>query len=314
AFNDTALSAANASGQNFFSNSLSWASSLDASAGIVLNHDQTDSSGLPAQYIPFAAPENTFDTEHAGNKCAVKPCNESLAIWPGPMVPMPNGTILIPFGLIARGGPISGFVGEGAAIAVATVNKNGTLTVRRPIEGTGRDPFLLWPAGVQGFTDEAFVYNNYYYAYGGHNVFVTTEDILARVPVAKVLDLSAWTYYAGKGVWSANEADAVTVFDGSASGSSVFYDAYLKDWVAIFSGNFSNNLYYAVAHAPEGPWSKPVQFATGLAGYDNNADYAGRAHPEFSPDGGKTEYVTYVQSTGAFGQDLPTLQIVFGKN
>jgi hypothetical protein len=52
--------------------------------------------------------------------------------------------------------------------------------------------------------------------------------------------------------------------------------------------------------------------AVGASGYNNNADYASRAHPEYSPDAGKTIYVTYVHSTGAFGQNLPTLQVVFG--
>jgi hypothetical protein len=312
AFNDTALSAPNASGENFFSNSLSWASSLDASSGIVLNHDQTDSSGLPAQFIPFSATEAQFNSEHAGKPCQVKPCGEGLAIWPGPLVyNSANQQILIPFGLIVRGGPISGFQGAGAGIAVGTLNADGTMSVTRPVQGIGRDPNLMWPAGAQAFTDEAFILDGYYYAYGGKNVFVTTEDLLARVPVAEVMNRLAWTYYAGNETWSKNVRDAVPVFDGSASGSSVFYDQFLKEWVAIFSGNFSNDIYYAVAYAPEGPWSAATLLTTGLAGYDNNADYAARAHPEFSPDGGQTEYITYVQSTGAFGQDLPTLQVVF---
>ncbi len=314
AFNDTALSQPNASGQSFFSNSLAWATSLDASAGIVLDKDQTDSSGLPAQFIPFSPIEVQFNANHAGTTCAVKPCGVSLAIWPGPLVPDPlSGKIFIPFGLIYRGGPVQGFQSAGTGIAVATLNPDGTLNVTRPVEGKGRDINLLWQKNVMGYSDEAFIHDGYYYAYGGHNVFVTTEDLLARVPVSKILDLSAWTYYAGNGVWSPDPAASVPVFDGSASGSSVFYDAYLKCWMLIYSGNFSNDIYYAVAHAPEGPWSKPALLAVGLPGYNNNADYAGRAHPEFSPDGGKTEYITYVQSTGPFGQDLPTLQVVFGK-
>jgi len=313
AFNDTALSAANASGENFFSNSLAWATSLSATNGITLNGNQVDSAGLPTQFIPFTAQEALFNSEHAkvGKTCQELPCGEGLALWPGPIVYNPvNGQVIIPFAEIIRGGPISGFDVIGGGISTGSVGPTG-FTMTRPTEGTGTDPALLWPNGTQMFTDQAFILNGYYYAYGGKNVFVTTEDLLARVPVSEVLDTADWTYYAGAETWSSSVKSAVPVFDGSASGSSVFYDQYLNEYVAIYSQNFSNNIYYAVAYNPEGPWSAPTLLAVGATGYNNNADYAARAHPEFSPDGGQTIYVTYVQSTGAFGQDLPTLKVVF---
>jgi hypothetical protein len=314
AFNDTALFTANASGENFFSNSLSWSTSLTPSPGIVLNGDQLDSSGLPTQFIPFTAQEAKFNASHAGNPCKVSPCGVGLAIWPGPVVYNPaNQQVLIPFGLIIRGGPVSGFQSAGAGIAVGTVMPGGGLAMTRPTQGNGTDPALLWPKGTMAFTDQAFIYNGYYYAYGGKNVFVTTEDLLARVPVDQVLNLAAWSYYAGNETWSSDVSKAVPLFDGSASGSSVFFDQYLNEWVAIFSGNFSNNIYYAVANAPEGPWSTSTLLATGRTGYNGNVDYAGRAHPEYSPDNGRTEYVTYVHSIPGFiGQNLPTIKVVFG--
>jgi hypothetical protein len=315
AFNDTAMSQANASGQNFFSNSLSWSTSLSAANGIYLNQDQVDSSGLPTQFIPFTPAEAAFNSEHAGSgkKCQVTPCGEGLALWPGPIVYNPaNQQVIIPFGEIVRGGPISGFKSEGAGIAIGTINPDGSFAMTRPTQSTGANPALLWQKGVQAFTDQAFLLNGYFYAYGGKNVFVTTEDLLARVPIDQLLNLSAWTYYAGKETWTTNVKQAKPVFDGSASGSSVFFDNYLNEWVAIFSGNFSNNIYYAVANAPEGPWSASTLLYTGLPGYEGNADYAGRAHPEFSPDNGQTEYVTYVQDTGFLSQDLPLIQVVFG--
>jgi hypothetical protein len=314
AFNDTAMKQANASGQNFFSNSLSWSTSLSAANGIDLNMDQVDSSGLPAQFIPFTAREAAFIAAHAGSPCQQKPCGESLAIWPGPIVYNPaNRQVIIPFGLIARGGPISGFVSEGGGLAVGTVLPNGDFAMTRPTQSAGIDPALMWSKNDQQFSDQAFILNGYYYAYGGKNVFVTTEDLLARVPIAQVLQRTAWTYYAGNEVWSPDVNTAVPLFDGSASGSSVFFDSYLDEWVAIFSNNFANTLSYAVASAPEGPWSASTLLYTGLTGYQNNADYAARAHPEFSPDGGMTEYVSYVHDTGFLQQDLPLIKVVFSK-
>jgi hypothetical protein len=314
AFNDTALSMANASGQNFFSNSLSWSTSLSAANGISLNADQVDSSGLPTQFIPFTAQEATFNSEHAGShgSCQVKPCGEGLAIWPGPIVYVPTAKqVLIPFVEIIRGGPVNGFQSVGGGIAVGTVTPTG-FDMTRPVQSTGYNPALLWQKGSMVFTDQAFLNHGYYYAYGSKNVFVTTEAVLARVPVSQVLNLSAWTYYIGNGQWGADVNKAVTVFEGSASGSSVFFDHYLNEWVLIYSQNFSNNIYYAVAYAPQGPFSASTLLTVGPSGYNNNADYATRAHPEFSPDGGKTIPVTTVHSTGAFGQDLPSWQVVFG--
>jgi len=313
AFNDTALTADNASGENFFSNSLSWSTSLSAGTGVYLNGDQLDSSNLPTQFIPFTAQEAFFNSQHAGSKksCQVKPCGEGLAIWPGPIVYNPaNQQVIIPFVQVVRGGPISGFKIVGGGISVGTVTANG-FVMTRPVQSTGSNPALMWPKGSQIFTDQAFLYNGYYYAYGTKKVFVTDDDLLARVPVDQLLDESAWTYYAGNETWSSDVKQAVTLFNGAASGSSVFYDQYLNEWVAIYSQNFSNNIYYAVAAAPEGPWSAQTLLAVGASGYNNDADYAARAHPEYSPDGGKTIYVTYVHTTGAFGQNLPTLQVVF---
>ena len=313
AFNDTALSQYNASGENFFSNSLSWSTSLSAASGISLNQDQVDSSNLPAQFIPFTAAEAQFNAEHAGKPCQVKPCGENLAIWPGPIVYNPaDQQVIIPFNEIVRGGPISGFKLEGAGIATGTVLPNGGFSMTRPVQSTGTNPALLWQVGTQPFTSQAFLLNGYYYAYGNKNVWVSTEDLLARVPVDQVLDASAWTYYAGNETWSSNVKSAKAVFDGSSSGSSVFFDQYLNEWVAIFSNNYADTISYAVASAPEGPWSAATVLATGLPAWEGNYDYAARVHPEFSPDGGMTEYVTYVQDTGLLRQDLPTLQVVFG--
>jgi hypothetical protein len=83
-------------------------------------------------------------------------------------------------------------------------------------------------------------------------------------------------------------------------------------YVAIYGGVENDNLYYAVSYHPWGPWSAATQFYTGLPGYQNNADYAALAHPEFESGKGQTEYVTYVQDTGFLAQQLQLVQIVFG--
>jgi hypothetical protein len=68
AFDDTTLTQNNASGTNFFSNSLAWTTNLDASSGITLNGNHVDSSGAPAEFMPFLPWETAYNTAHDSNK------------------------------------------------------------------------------------------------------------------------------------------------------------------------------------------------------------------------------------------------------
>jgi hypothetical protein len=52
-FNDTAMTKANAAGNNFIPNTMSWATNLDASNGITLNGDFLDSTGVPTEFMPY---------------------------------------------------------------------------------------------------------------------------------------------------------------------------------------------------------------------------------------------------------------------
>jgi hypothetical protein len=160
AFDDTAMSQANASGQNFIDNTLSVATSLDASAGITLNRDQVDSTGVPERFIPFTAEEQNFDDTHNSSHCTAPTyCGASLALWPGPIVYNPaNKQVIVPFGEIVRGGGITGFQGVGAGLAVGTIMPNGYFDLQRPIQNPGAThPTLLWGQGEQGFTDASFI-------------------------------------------------------------------------------------------------------------------------------------------------------------
>ena len=198
-------------------------------------------------------------------------------------------------------------MGEGVGIW-----QNGVIS--RPVVSPGSQyPTLLFQGTQVGFTSGWVVVGQTLYMYGNQGEFLSENTQVARVNLADVTDLSAWSYYAGNNTWSPNAADAVTVFNGGAAGSSIFYDAFLGMYVAIYSGVFNDNLYYNVAYEPWGPWSAQTQFYTGLPGYENNADYAALAHPEFASGNGQTQYVTYVQDTGFLAQQIQLLQLVFAK-
>ena len=72
-------------------------------------------------------------------------------------------------------------------------------------------------------------------------------------------------------------------------------------------------MYFRGGAAPEGPWSAATLLYDTTGGWQGNTDYAGRAHPEFSPDGGATQYLTYVNTTGFLRQVMPLTKVIFQK-
>jgi hypothetical protein len=314
-FGDTSLHSANASGKNFIDNTLSWTESLDGSQGITLDHDQTDASGLPARFIPFTADEANYNATHDPAHCTARPCGANLALWPGPIAYDPaSNQVIVSFGEIQRVTGQSGWTTVGGGLATGTINPDGSLALTRPVQNpTGPYPTLMWTGTETEYDDVAFISNGFYYAYGDHRTGLTHHFRLARVPLAQLLTKSAWQYYAGHETWSSDPAAAISVFNGGAAGNSVFYNAFLGEWMAIYTAPLSNSMYYRVALRPEGPWSAETFLLQGLNGWQNNVDYAGRAHPEFSPDGGQTIPVAYAHTTGFLQQDLPLTLAVFAK-
>jgi hypothetical protein len=305
-FNDTALTKNNASGTNFFSNSMAWTTNLNASSGIDLSGNYVDSLGDPTQFFPFLPWEAAYNAAHSSNNCTADPCGANIAIWPGPLVPDPaRNRALIFYGEIWRSPTYSGWIDMGEGVAV--MNADGTIT--RPVMQPGTPyPTLMWQGTEVGFTSGWVVSGDTLYTYGNQAEFLSENTQIARVPLADSTTASAWTYYAGNGTWSSSASNAVTVFNGGAAGSSVFYDNYLGEYVGIYSGVENNNCYYIVGTNPWGPWSTATQFYTGLAGESGSVDYALLAHPEFAEGNGQTEYVTYddrvfgaADSVGAVG-------------
>jgi hypothetical protein len=286
-FNDTALTKNNASGTNY-----------------------VDSLGDPTQFFPFLPWEAAYNAAHSSNNCTADPCGANIAIWPGPLVPDPaRNRALIFYGEIWRSPTYSGWIDMGEGVAV--MNADGTIT--RPVMQPGTPyPTLMWQGTEVGFTSGWVVSGDTLYTYGNQAEFLSENTQIARVPLADSTTASAWTYYAGNGTWSSSASNAVTVFNGGAAGSSVFYDNYLGEYVGIYSGVENNNCYYIVGTNPWGPWSTATQFYTGLAGESGSVDYALLAHPEFAEGNGQTEYVTYVQTTGFLAQQIQLVQLVFG--
>jgi hypothetical protein len=324
-FNDTSMNAYNAEGQNFISNTRSWTDSLDASNGIYLNHDHLDSIGMPTEFMPFTATETAFNAAHgdkSGCSTTTDPlCGESYAIWPGPIIPVPNsgtGEAYHFYDLILRGGPIVGWEFLGVGIAH---EQNHVFT--RPILTPGSTyPTLMWQASNGSATPTTYGGGG---MLQGNMVYMTGCDLqvafgyhscsIARVPLSQILNQSAWTYYNGT-TWTTNPAQAASLFIGGASGNTLIFNPALNEYMTIYPELYTNETGFRVAPTPWGPWSAEQNLFEGVPtiGANGANDYATQPHPEFQQQNGLVQYVTYVQDDtdlGFVGQNIQLVRVTF---
>lgn len=308
-FGDTAMSVPGVNDSYWDDNSLSWTDDLNAADGITLDHDLVDATGAPREFLPYTPAEARYNYTHDEKHCTRPPCGAEFAMWSAQVVADPTRNRLLLFYVEiwrVSGHPSWHTVGSGIAVW-----RPGEGIVR-PVENPGsRTPTLMWSRDEIGYIGGSVVSNGLLYSYGCSPDWIIMHCRLARVALAHALDKARWRYYAGGGEWSANEGDAITVFDGGAAGNSVFYVPHLGEYVAIYSQPFSDDVMYRAAYKPWGPWSDAGLLFTGLAGWQNNFDYAAFAHPEFSRLKGRVQYVTYVHDTGFLRQSIRLMRIVF---
>jgi hypothetical protein len=318
-FNDTPMYRENAEGSNFISNSLAWTDNLDASNGIDLNHDYVDSTELPTEFMPFTADEKQFNQLHnPANGCTSKTdplCGESYAIWPGPVVAVPHsptGEAYDFYVLLVRGGSIIGWNVLGIGIAK---EDNGKWT--RPILTPGTNHQTLMWHDTSNWSGGGLVQSGYVYmsGCGQSNIFGYPECEMARVPLKRILQLKAWTYYNGNtDQWSSDSSKATMLFYGGPSGNTIFFDPALNEYMTIYIDPYGNNVVARVAPTPWGPYSNEIPLFTGQStiGANGAFDYAAQPHPEFEQQNGLVQYVTYVQDNtdlGWLGQDIQLVRV-----
>jgi uncharacterized protein DUF4185 len=124
------------------------------------------------------------------------------------------------------------------------------------------------------------------------------------VALENVDERSAWTFYAGNGVWSSELGDAVAVFTGNSI-ASVSWNDYLQQYVAVYNSPLSVNVKMRTAPNPEGPWSREVAAFTALGPVNGGSPVSNAmAHPEYDLNGGQTMFVSYSHATGEFSSEF----------
>ena len=166
-----------------------------------------------------------------------------------------------------------------------------TLGSKFPI-ATRRGPLLTDSTAIQLGLLAVMVDSGYIYLYSLPQ-FAGIITV-TRVPASDaVFDITQYQTLTTTGQWAPGvptPAQAIANYGmvtaqpggfGCAVYGSVFYNAYLKKYMMICNiwENWTNM--YA-SDTPTGPWSAEYGVLAGVSGYGS------MAHPEYSPDGGKT--------------------------
>jgi Domain of unknown function (DUF4185) len=111
----------------------------------------------------------------------------------------------------------------------------------------------------------------------------------ARVEKERLLDFSAWQFYAGRPGddtrWSRSMQDAVEVVPVPVGEASLLWNPFLHCWMYTYLNESSHNLELRTADFVWGPWSSPVTLATPQA-YPQL--YGAFMTPSFLRDQGRT--------------------------
>lgn len=315
-FGDTIFYAENEAGRLGLCNSIALTLDIDAGDGIAALNHMTDSVGAPQQFIELTEAEREYNRRHHPTDCTEPPCGTRWAIWPGHIATHPSSDSAYVFYHKVLTEP--GFLNfHDAGHSLAVWDGTDRPAERPEVNVDPNDPTILFPNrnGARGhaFASAALVVEDMIYAYACEydDSSVSSPCRLARVPFGQALDRKAWQFYSGDHGWSSDIASAQAVFDGCEI-ASVFYNTYLRQYIAIYSEPVTNRVMLRSASRPEGPWTEArLLFDAKPSSEGYLWIYDALAHPEFSEDGGRVVYVTYTRRLERFKSELNLVAVEF---
>jgi hypothetical protein len=266
---------------------------LDASDGLGGFPDRESPGGWLAS-VPLTPEEIAFNVSLNGPDCS-GPCDRGWFLMPGPIVADPERDRSIVFYSPFLRQPHWEDRRAGASVAVCS--SAGDACSRPAVRPGTENPTLLFEADEPAWGAAALVVDSHLHVYGRN------EDLLllARVPLAAVLDRSAWRFFSDGGRWSADWREARPVPQSGLGGwspgvFSVHWNTYLGKYLAISSRWLDARIEIRTAEHPEGPWSDPViGVSTKRSPGGWFWTHSGRGHPEYARDGGRIEYLTFAR-------------------
>lgn len=309
-FGDTLLESPNAEDCCFPSNSWSFTYDLDVGDGIAGLVETVDAVGAPLELFPLTQQEKDYNASHAGECCEIEPCTAHWDIWPGTIVVDDARDVAYVFyRKVHVEDGLFKFIHIGHSVAVW---KKVTEVTERPVFNyVDSYPTLMFSEEGPGFGSASLVMGDVVYVYGcelGEDK-LSKPCHLARVPIADILDRSAWSFYSGAGNWSPEILDAAVVFYGNDM-MSVSFNPHLNRYIAVYSQSLGAEAMIRIASRPEGPWSAPVElFSVEAPENVHGWVYDFLAHPDLSQDNGRTIYITYTIKTDPMTSEMKLVAV-----
>lgn len=307
-YGDTILARAGVDGSSWRNNSVSWTHDTDARDGLGGFAEPVDELGVPREFFPYTADEAVYNAAHRdpGDGSCADPCGARWALWPGPLIADPErGRVLVFYGKFHAAPGEFNFYSVGNSLAVWTAFSDApTRPMLRP---DAAEPTLLFSADEPALGTAALVVDDDLYAYACDGDGFDKPCILARSPLAEATQRGAWRFWDGD-AWVAEAAAAEPVFTAHTI-ASVHHNAYLGAYLLIYNRPLDNDLYLRTAPAPEGPWSREVLAAHGVAPDNDTVNYSGLAHAEFAAQDGRFEVLSYMRSTGDWSSEIRLVEI-----
>ncbi len=228
-----------------------------------------DSRGNPLQVIPSTPEEAEY------NRVKNDPVNNRYVVWPSGQVAQDDNTALLFFMRFLTNADKSSAT---SGIGVATLRTGQAVATRQAgfLFGSDEPSFRV-----------SMVHGDYVYLYA-INCDTTTCPV-ARAPIAKATERSAYTFWDGNS-WNMDVALAKPVMPVSNYGFTVMWSDALGKYIQAMIGDFSQQVYFSFSDAPQGPWSTPVK-AFEVPGETTYVPYF---HPELSQ--GQSVIMTYTRN------------------
>jgi hypothetical protein len=202
---------------------------------------------------------------------------------------------------VTGGGPLD-FLTDGTGLAVADARNPGQIAFERLKDRQGN--LVWWPAGEGRpvFGSAVLERNGSLYVFGYRDRRGGKTGVLARVPLNKVTDSSAYAYFCGAPAhpaWTSDPAQAADIegLSDFPTELSVSWNPYLGGFLAVHSVSLGEKARLSLAPNPWGPYKTLGEIDARHQPFAKAFCYAGKEHPELAEDHGRVVYITYVDSS-----------------
>lgn len=129
-----------------------------------------------------------------------------------------------------------------------------------PESGTFVAQALLWTSDRPSYGSSAVVEGDYAYVFGGLPArFLAADVYLARAPVDRVSEPSAYEYLQGGGAWASDPDLAGPLLEGGSM-PSVIWHAETQRFLMAYATPLAREITLRSGLGPAGPWSRPLPF------------------------------------------------------